>query len=609
MEDDDFWGDDDPPPQPPNGAAGGTTTTTTIALAQAAAAQAATTPVPGPDDTLAPFPRLRALLECDSGDEIEIQVTAAAALQEQYELAPFDGAAMFATPPRPTLVQYVRAVRWSFVESDPGLTRLMRERGVVITNATVLWLVEAHLNMGGAREWYSVPLKDVTNRQFPSLGFLNKQFPRVSESAEAKAMRTSAPVTAVDGASNWEFDTPVMGYDTFETDMTLEFLTWILTAQLYPAVGGRSVAWLTEFAALFGLVRARAHVLCTQRMPPGVVCEQHRVAASGAPPTEAGGGGGAEPKPRSAMAAAMAKTATRPRGGGRAFANDYDGASDTGDADGSADADDLLFLERGPGAAADGAAAVGEDDSESTSPLFDLACECYCTSIELELLKARAVTVVGTPRPAGLDAARRAMLLEMSELNDVGVMQDFRAFVARAAILPCDRRIYAARIQTRNPSAGMIATTKNHNMVAFAATHVVAAARAHKRLFGDFMLDALLRARVEYAGTLPTDACEVGAGGWCAPVDGGGDGAATGTPGAPRVADLVARTPWPRPALFRCAARDLYCVVPGGGRPCNEVYAFDSIAAAALWLRETGRVPPALHAALDFTKPPAVVHP
>jgi len=598
---------------------------------------------------LAALPRLRELLETRTRDDVEVCELVAAALAEVAAKAPYDFEDMRRRATDTELVAYVRALRLSFICGDPVVTRVMRHRGNVTSVATMLWLIEAYLSLGEARAWYAAPLNGVTNGMFPVLGLVG-QFDLVRESAQGLAARrpgTRPAASTLAAESNWKFDECVVEYTSFQLDSLLEFLSWIVTAQLRPAK--RSREWVSALEALFGLARARAVVMCTMRLPPGDVDEQHRFAENAEGWGVAGGGAmvtpsasGAKAAAAKALAAKAAKaaraaraartartrTAKRARTARRATApstlyeTDSDGGlDDDGGSTSSEDDDEAtakafggdFFAEKaaaGAGATA-GATTTTKplaDDTQEVHSAFRLCVEAYISSIEAELALAKTLVITQRPALPKPRPLREKMFAEIADLDKVETLEGFNKFVARAALLPCDRRVYEVRIQQRDPSPGEVATKKNHNMVAVEERDIEDAAKAYERLFGDFMLDLVLRTYVAAGdarrGSLPTDAVEPGDGrGWVPPAPAAG-GPAPGPVAwettAPTLAQLALGVPRTAPALFRCAVLDVYCVSRGGGEACNSVVAFTSIVAAVVWMRERDMLGEDVCAALDF---------
>lgn len=603
------------------------------------------------------FPVLRAFLEAEveADDPVAHAELARLALAEQIAHSPSDFASMQRLAPRPALVAYLRMFRVLFVDADgaEGMRHAIRVRGTVTCVATMVWLVEAFVNLYNARAWYSPPLLDKRNSDFPALGIAGGRFPTVRAvvveeevGKRKKGRKKTRVIPAARAASNWEFAAPVCKYSSFEVEATLEYLTWCATSQVFPVAGGRTAQWLCEFEDLFELVRARAHVMCTQALPAEYVDETHRLICGDV-------GWGRSSGPGNGMtnddvtAGVVGKAGKSEKIDLARVLAQFDGDSDVGDLGEEEEEEEeprvlarVRFAESGSESGEESESEEEEEEEElvSVSSVFQYATACYVDSLEAELLLARSLVVAGRPRDADLSSkvrrARVEIVRQVDELDKVDTMQKFKTFVARGSLLPCDRRIYDVRVRQRNPTPGEIATKKNHNMVAVASPDATAAAFEHTRVFCDYVMDVMLRSRFGTSGRFPTDAvCAGFAGGEAAGfrageglgstgwswdgnsfaeerggprVLGGDDDADSESDGGeggdqtqaaqvhaerlrsegPTLCDLVCAAPRARPALFRCALLDVYCVTPGGGRPCNHVYTFTSLVAAMIWMRD-----------------------
>ena len=122
--------------------------------------------------------------------------------------------------------------------------------------------------------------------------------------------------------------------------------------------------------------------------------------------------------------------------------------------------------------------------------------------------------------------------------------------------LPCDRRIYQSRFRQPNPSSIDVLRKKNGSMISLdiaadALADVAGIAKAHPRLFGDYLV--VREWPDTCAGPLPLP--------------------------LPLALGEVSK-----PTVYRCAARDDFVVfVPGS----ETAHIFDSLAGAVVWLRST----------------------
>jgi hypothetical protein len=547
----------------------------------------------------------------------------------ETELLRFPGSKI--DPGRPAVLRllprYVRALRLGFCNSDPEFARLVRYRGTVTSLGCILWSIEAHLALGDAVRLYAPPLNEVCNTQFVALGLKGGQWPMVHESAkvfeagsaghrQAAVTATSNPEAAATTKSNWAYANPVSGFTSFELDAQLEYLSWCVTAQLYPAPGGRTSRWLDEFESLLELTRARAFVLCVLPQAVEVVDETHKFKDLG----RKGGWG-----TMSSTTATTASVKSKPKKT-RLTVKDFTGGSDDEEElpppppsreEDEEDEGGGLFSKRG-------AKRVEKEEETETARVdsaYVLCVAAYLDAIDTEVVLSRCLDVSEGPQgPQAKEALRKArcqFLEKISELDTVETLQKFRAFIARSAVLPaCDRRIYDVRTNQRDPSWGEMATTKNANMVSIDERDVIAAACAHARLFGDFSLDFVLRNEFGTGSgdnkKYPTDCVsagfftEGGTAGWSwkgtsftdeieeVECGEGEDDERTEAWEGPTLFDLVEKRPRRRPYILRCALLDVFCVHSGGGAPANVTKTFTSVLAALLYMKSQSLLPQAL---------------
>jgi hypothetical protein len=253
-------------------------------------------------EELSDLPALRAMLTASyEGDEEGFALCEAVtkAMEEATRTVPRDIDEMRRMRPRDVVVAYLRAFRQvrpsrrsrpaknsqhrqMYATSDANFARIVRHRTTVASLTSMFFLVEAHLAMSAAAALYTDPLNETSDEQFALLGLHGGQWPMAHESAEALKYRLKPAVTATSNAvaasstkSNWRYANAISAFTSFEAEGRLEYMTWLVTAQLFGAP--RTAKWLEEFTRMFELVRLRVHAMCTLRLPVCFVEEEHRL--------------------------------------------------------------------------------------------------------------------------------------------------------------------------------------------------------------------------------------------------------------------------------------------------------------------------------------------